>query len=169
MKKRLSLTLPILTALLTLSLVLTPLLAGPALAAKKKAEVAPPPPPPSIAGIYVLCERKNPDNCPTAVEDFRRAFPNDQTDVYIFIRANGTGFMAPDDDRTRDFTWQQPDSSLFLMDMIQKDGKKDGKSLKFQVRDGFVLRDAATGDIYKQAISDFEWNNPPAKRPSVNK
>ncbi len=117
-----------------------------------------------IPGIYTLCERKNPENCPQAVADFRRAFPNDQTGAFLFIRVGGTGYLAPDGDRTFDFQWLMTDPATLVLDMADQ----DQKSLKFQV-DGPLLRNAATGELYHLAITDAEWNNPPAKRPSVKR
>lgn len=117
-----------------------------------------------IPGIYTLCERKNPDNCPEAVADFRRAFPNDQTGAFLFIRADNSGYLAPDGDRTFDFDWQMDDPETLVLNMLNS----DQKDLKFQVN-GPLLRNAATGDLYHLAITDAEWNNPPVKRPSVKR
>ena len=117
-----------------------------------------------LPGIYAFCERKNPENCPEAVADFRRAFPNDQTGAFLFIRADGSGYLAPDGDRTFDFNWQMADPETLLLNMIDS----DQKDLKIQVN-GQLLRNAASGDLYHLAITDQEWNNPPAKRPSVKR
>lgn len=117
-----------------------------------------------LAGIYVLCPRKNPERCPVAVEDFRHYFPNEQTAPYMMLRKGGTGFWAYNLDRTREVTWFQDEKGRLVLDF-------DGPELKnatFKIN-GSLIKDADKGDVYYMAITDREWNNPPKKRPGVRR
>ena len=117
-----------------------------------------------LAGIYVLCPRKNPERCAAAVEDFRYYFPNEQTDPYMMLRKDGTGFWAYNMERTQDISWAKDEKGLLVLDFTGP----ELTSAKFKIN-GSLLKDATKGDVYYMAITDREWNNPPKKKPGVRR
>ena len=132
--------------------------------ARKKAENAPAPVTPAfdgstsfnVAGVYVNCPKNKEENCGQASEEFKIAFPVDQTAPYVLIRKDGRGFLAPDEKRTIAFTWQFLGDNALLIIM------EDARHQKVEYRaEGRYLRNMTTGDLFYMSLTDAEWNVTP--------
>lgn len=109
-----------------------------------------------LAGVYVKCPPKNEAGCPEISEKFRRLFPNSHSAPFMIIRKDGKGYLAPDERRTINFTWELQVPDLIVLKMSEQGKKK----VEYRIS-GPRLVNEKNRETYLMSLSDAEWNPEP--------
>lgn len=119
---------------------------------------------PELEGIYAQCPRNNPELCAEAAARFGKLFPHDQAGPYLMLRKDGGGYLAPNDNVTKDFKWVRSGEAEISLDF--DDRKRTRRRFSW---DGLYLKEIRGRALYIQSLSDSQWRQSSAEEKEKKK